>query len=86
MEEDKIVDAIELAICDGDVAGVRQLFEQNPDLIKLLEQYGTDLHRVFVNHYTGRPMNALSTAIDWGMDDVAEYLRSKGAVLPPEKD
>jgi len=51
-------------------------------LVKLLDEYGADLHQTFINEYTGQPMNALSTAIDWGKDDVAEYLRSKGAVLP----
>jgi ankyrin repeat protein len=51
-------------------------------VVKLLEQYGADLHRVFNNEMTGRPMNALSEAIVWGKQDVVDYLRSKGAVLP----
>jgi hypothetical protein len=52
------------------------------ELVKLLEQYGADLHEVFTNELADEPMNALSTAIDWGQDEVAEYLRSKGCVLP----
>jgi len=52
------------------------------EMVKLLDEYGVDLHRTLVNEYTGEPMNALSTAIDWGNDDVVEYLRSKGCVLP----
>ncbi|GIW82854.1 MAG: hypothetical protein KatS3mg105_4661 [Gemmatales bacterium] len=52
------------------------------ELVKLLEEHGADLHAVYMNEITNEPMNALSAAIDWGKDDVAEYLRSKGAVLP----
>jgi len=52
-------------------------------MIKLLEQYGADLHRVFPFD-GGRKVNALSMAMDWGKEDVAEYLRSKGCVLPEE--
>ncbi|GIW82856.1 MAG: hypothetical protein KatS3mg105_4663 [Gemmatales bacterium] len=52
------------------------------ELVKLLEEHGADLHAVYTNEITNEPMNALSAAIDWGKDDVAEYLRSKGAVLP----
>lgn len=58
--------------------------EHSLEKVKLFEQYGADLHRVFVNELTEpkEPMNALSTAIAWGKVDVAEYLRFKGAVLP----
>jgi len=52
------------------------------EMVKLLEMHGADLHRVFTNQQTKQPMNALRTAIDWGKDDVAHYLQSKGAVLP----
>ncbi len=52
------------------------------EMVKLLEQHGVDLHRVFMNELANEPMNALSTAIDWGKDDVAAYLRSRGAVMP----
>ena len=34
------------------------------------------------NQQTNEPMNALSTAIDWGRKDVEEYLRSRGCTLP----
>ena len=55
------------------------------EVIKLLEQHGADLHRVFVNELSQQkePMNALSTAIAWGQKDVAQYLLSRGAALPP---
>jgi ankyrin repeat protein len=56
--------------------------EHSLELVKLLEKYGADLHRVFINEMTNQPMNALSSAIDWDKKDVAKYLRSKGAVLP----
>ncbi|GIW82857.1 MAG: hypothetical protein KatS3mg105_4664 [Gemmatales bacterium] len=56
--------------------------EHSLELVKLLEEHGADLHAVYMNEITNEPMNALSAAIDWGKDDVAEYLRSKGAVLP----
>src|SRR5262249_47535470 len=54
------------------------------EVIKLLEQHGVDLHQVFVNELSQEkePMNALSVAIAWGKDDVAQYLKSRDAVLP----
>jgi hypothetical protein len=56
--------------------------ENSLELIQLLEKHGADLHRVETNEYTGEPMNALSSAIAWGKDDVAEYLSSKSVKLP----
>jgi hypothetical protein len=63
------------------VSGNRQY---SLEMLKLLEQYGADLHRVFANEQTDsrEPINALSWAIAWGREDIAGYLRSKGAVLP----
>jgi ankyrin repeat protein len=55
------------------------------ELVKLLEKHGADLHAVDVNDFSGKPMNALTSAIDWGKQDVADYLESKGCVLPGEK-
>jgi hypothetical protein len=54
------------------------------EIVKLLEKHGADLHRTFVNHQAKDKdlMNALSTAIAWGQQEVADYLRSRGAVLP----
>ncbi len=52
------------------------------ELVQLLHEHGADLHQVFTNEFTGLPMNALSTAIDWGKQDVIDYLRSVGCVLP----
>jgi cytochrome c len=54
------------------------------EIVKLLEQHGADLHQVFVNELTEKkePMNALSLAIACGKEDVAQYLKSRGAVLP----
>lgn len=54
------------------------------EVVQLLEKHGVDLHRVFENELSKEhePMNALSMAIACGKQDVAEYLRSKGVVLP----
>lgn len=54
----------------------------NLEIVKLLEAHGADLQREFTHSGTGKPMNALSTAVDWGKDDVAEYLRSRGCTMP----
>lgn len=51
------------------------------EIIKLLDQFGCDLHRVF-DHVTG-PTTALSLAIDTHCDAAAEFLRAKGYPLPP---
>lgn len=65
----------------GAIAGNRK---GSLEKVKLLESYGVDLHQVFVNHQTKNkdPMNALSTAVLWEKEDVAEYLRSRGCVMP----
>ena len=63
----------------GAIAGNKK---NSLEMLKLMEKHGADLHRVFVNEQTNTPMNALSTAVDWGKDDVADYLRSKKAVIP----
>jgi len=52
------------------------------EVVRLLEAHGADLHRVFENEYTGEPMNALSMALDYDRADIADYLRSRGCVLP----
>jgi len=54
------------------------------DFIQMMEQHGANLHAIYLNEHTNKPMNALSTAIAWGKQDVVDYLRSKGAVLPDE--
>jgi len=56
------------------------------ELVKLLEQYGADLHRVFPFGEDDGKVNALSMAMDWGKEDVVEYLQSKGCVLPEESE
>lgn len=53
------------------------------EFIKLLEQYGADIHKVFP-FGEGDKINALKAAITWGKQDVVDYLKSKGAVLPDE--
>lgn len=55
------------------------------ELLKLLEQYGADLHRCFPLGNTGKEINALSMAMLYKKQDVVEYLKSKGAQLPGEK-
>jgi hypothetical protein len=56
--------------------------EGSLEMVELLVRYSADIHRVFENELTHTPMNALSTAIDWGYDHIADYLRARGAVLP----
>jgi hypothetical protein len=52
-------------------------------IVKLLDEYGADLNKVWPCEDDGRPTTALSVAIESGQEEVAEYLRSRGAVLPP---
>jgi len=54
-------------------------------MIQLLAEHGADLHRVFENEQSHQPMNALSEAIAWGKQDVVDFLRSQGAVLPEQQ-
>jgi hypothetical protein len=51
-------------------------------ILQLLEEYGADIHKVFINEFTGAPMNALSQAKSYNNQDVVDYLLSKGARLP----
>jgi hypothetical protein len=55
------------------------------EIIKLLESHGADLHKIFPWGPNNDPINALSMAETWSKPDVAEYLRSRGCVLPGEK-
>lgn len=64
------------------ITAITGLNTNSLEMVKLLEQYGADVHEVYENQLTNQPMNALSAAIEWGKDDVASYLRSRGAVLP----
>ena len=52
------------------------------ELIRLLHQYGADLHEVFVIEATGKRENVLSFAIAFHRDDVVAYLESQGCVRP----
>lgn len=52
------------------------------DLVKLLTQYGADIHKEYVHESLQQIMNPLSNAIAWGKKDVAEYLKSLGARVP----
>ena len=52
------------------------------EMLKLLERWGADLH-VIVLDRDDAPKNALKAAIEWRKQDVCEYLKSKGCVLPP---
>jgi hypothetical protein len=61
------------------ITGLKRCSLEN---VKLLEQYGADLHRVYLNELSKTPMNALETAVAWGKKDVEAYLRSKGCVMP----
>jgi len=52
------------------------------EIIKLLEAAGADIHQLFDHAQLNRPVNALSMAVMYGKVDVAEYLLSRGAVMP----
>lgn len=54
------------------------------EMVKLLESFGADIHRLYP--YAGRssPINAISMASAYGKRDVVEYLRSRGARMPEE--
>lgn len=52
------------------------------ELVKLLTQYGADIHKEYVHESLQQIMNPLSNAIAWGKKDVAEYLKSLGARVP----
>lgn len=54
--------------------------------LKLLDQYGVDLHKVY-SYETAKPpfpINALSMAEMYGRTECVEYLRSRGCVMPPK--
>lgn len=58
------------------------------EMLKLLDQYGADLHSVYTHVGTKKPMNALALAIEGGNSEIVNYLKSRGCVLPgktPEK-
>jgi hypothetical protein len=52
--------------------------------VKLLVESGIDIHREYKLE-DGRTRNALELAERWGCKDIAEYLRSEGALLPGDK-
>ena len=52
--------------------------------VQLLEQYGANLHVVYPFGPDSVPMTPLGLATVYGLDDVVEYLRSRGARLPSE--
>ena len=53
-------------------------------LVKMMVDYGADIHKEYINDFTNEPMNALSMAIAHDKQDVVDYLRSKGAKLPTD--
>src|SRR5262245_15168608 len=57
------------------------------ELVKLLVEHGADVNRWwrFGDEERGPIFNALSWATDNEREDIAQYLRSKGAVMPPEE-
>jgi hypothetical protein len=56
------------------------------ELVKLLDQYGADIHEVNEGGFSGRYANPLSLAKDYGLDDVVAYLESRGCAMPPADD
>lgn len=72
---------IEQRLVIGAIVGTKQ---NSLELVKLLVEHGADIHTVYMNELTRppTPMNALSTAMAWGKQDVVDYLLSLGAKLP----
>ncbi len=56
------------------------------ELVKLLDQYGADIHCVLEGGFSGRYGNPLSLAKDYGLDDVVRYLESRGCIIPPRDE
>ncbi len=57
--------------------------EHSLEFVKLLVEHGADIHREYTFGPPPEPLeNALSWAIARGKHDVADYLRSQGAVMP----
>lgn len=53
------------------------------EMVKLLVENGVDVNQVFLwFDDPKKPFNALSHAIDSGNDEIVEYLKANGAVLP----
>lgn len=67
------------------IAAIAGEHEHSLELVQLLEKYGADIHREMVNELADKPMNALSTAIAYGRQDVVDYLKSRGAKMPDAK-
>jgi ankyrin repeat protein len=87
------LDAAKHLISRGAVPGVSRMLigainsEANSfGLVKLLVEHGADVNESwrFGDEESGPVFNALSWAIDSGRSDIAEYLRSRGAVLPAQ--
>lgn len=67
------------------VAAITGAKKNSLEMVKLLEKYGADIHEVFpFGEGQGQKINALSAAMTWGKQDVVDYLKSKGAVMPVE--
>jgi hypothetical protein len=71
---------------NGDRALIAAINHDSLEIVKLLVEHGVDINRVFPwgedekLHFT-----PLSWAIFSGKSDIADYLRSKGATMPPEE-
>ena len=56
------------------------------ELVKLLDQFGADIHFVDQGGFSGRYANPLSLAKDYDLHNVVAYLESRGCVMPPSDD
>ena len=56
--------------------------ERQLEAIKLLDEFGVDLNQQFINEFTNTPINALSVAQANKIDDVVDYLVSRGCTRP----
>ena len=83
LESGAVIDPNDLWLVIGAIANDH---EDSLGLVKLLAAHGADLHLVIPGELTahGKPLNALTTALDWDRSDVVKYLKSKGCVMPEE--
>ncbi len=54
------------------------------EMVKLLHEHGSNIHRIYINEYNGKKMNALSHA--QGYPKLEAYLKGLGCKLPEESE
>lgn len=62
---------------------IRSIQKSSLECVELLVEAGINIHKIYTLE-DGRLRNALEYAVSRGCTDIADYLRSKGAVMPGE--